>query len=445
MRGPVPFCLVAAVLGACTKEFPNPDAQTGNHPPPRVIPGGGIGDGPIDGVANLYVIDDQTRAPIPGATVRIGTLDGKTDAAGLFVATGVTGPQTVIARATGYRSEMWIGPNGANLTIDLHPAVSPPPGRANLAGQILGFEGIAVAAGHAKLATVVYSQSDDLGDAANNLPTFADANTCVVVTAAGSCNFTVTARAGHVGLIAAIFDRDLHGTADLSDDTMTLIRWAVRPGIVVTDGVNRTGQHLTLIDPTSTQATTIDFGSPPSALSSVAGVVGIDTATDGIYQLPTLQTPSAATLMVPSLAALGGTAYRLTAIAQDGSLLSPIQSIVLRRGLTGSSLSAGSWLPPPTSVSLTRTSATWTAVPDAAVVGIEFSQGSATVTRLLALTVFDRSTSVTIPELVALPTGVIDAKLSAIGATGLDLASFALDLDREKLDRVAATPVTLTN
>src|SRR6478609_7009016 len=53
---------------------------------PRVIAGGGIGDGPIDGVAFIHVIDDATRMPVSGATVRVGTVDGTTDAAGLFTA-----------------------------------------------------------------------------------------------------------------------------------------------------------------------------------------------------------------------------------------------------------------------------------------------------------------------------------------------------------------------
>src|SRR5262245_52850291 len=97
----------------------SPDTQTGNHPPPRLIPGGGIGDGAIDGVVNLYVIDDSTHAPIEGATVRVGDIEGTTDTTGLFIANGVVGPQTVLAKKAAMRSEMWIGANGANITMAL--------------------------------------------------------------------------------------------------------------------------------------------------------------------------------------------------------------------------------------------------------------------------------------------------------------------------------------
>lgn len=444
MRGLLPIYALALCVGACIKETPNIDARTGNHPPPRVIAGGGIGDGAIDGVVNLYVIDDDTRLPIANATVRVGAVSGLTDASGLFVARDVSGPQTVIAKATGYRSELWIGANGANLTLDLQPAVRPPPGRADLSGQIAQYGDVTVVAGHTRIATIAYSQSDDLGDAANNLKTAGDANTCIGAT--GPCTFKVTVRTGRVGLIAAIFDRDLKGTADPGDDTMTLVRWAYRSGITVTDGVNQSGQDLTLIDPLSAGPATIEFGAPPPSLSSVAGLIGLDAGGDGVYQLPVLRTPAEATLAVPRLAALGATGYRLTAIAQDGASSTATQSVVLRRGLTGSTLAVGAWLAPPASVTVTRTTAAWSAVPGATVTGIEYTQGSATVTHLLSATVFDGSTSLTIPDLVALPvTGIIDAKLSAIGATGLDVSSFGLDADRTKLDRVAAQPVTLSN
>src|SRR5690242_4418442 len=72
-----------ALLAACGgDDSSSPDAPTGNHPDPMVIPGGGISGGAVDGVVNLYVIDDATRMPVSGATVRVGTVDGTTDATG---------------------------------------------------------------------------------------------------------------------------------------------------------------------------------------------------------------------------------------------------------------------------------------------------------------------------------------------------------------------------
>ena len=58
MRTPILACLLTtAILAACGDDG-------ASKVPPRVIPGGGIGDGPIDGVVNLYVIDDLTRQPV---------------------------------------------------------------------------------------------------------------------------------------------------------------------------------------------------------------------------------------------------------------------------------------------------------------------------------------------------------------------------------------------
>src|ERR1043165_499270 len=91
------LCVLVACGDDGSSTTTTPDSPTGNHPAPQLIPGGGIGGGAIDGVVNLYVIDDTTRQPLANATVRVGTLDGTTDATGLFVAEGVVGPQTVIA------------------------------------------------------------------------------------------------------------------------------------------------------------------------------------------------------------------------------------------------------------------------------------------------------------------------------------------------------------
>src|SRR5262249_46725375 len=87
MRTLIKLGLFACAFAACGHDpSTSPDTHTGNSPPPRIIPGGGIGDGAIDGVVNFYVLDDATQTPIANAAVRVGTLDGTTDATGLFVA-----------------------------------------------------------------------------------------------------------------------------------------------------------------------------------------------------------------------------------------------------------------------------------------------------------------------------------------------------------------------
>jgi hypothetical protein len=71
---------------------------------------------------------------------------------------------------------------------------------------------------------------------------------------------------------------------------------------------------------------------------------------------------------------------------------------------------------------------------------VEYTQGTA---KLLNVTVFDGTTQIAIPDLVALPSGPLEAKITAIGAPGLDVTSFALDDDLHKLVMVSAQPVQI--
>ena len=49
---------------------------------PRIIPGGGIADGPIRGALNVFVIDEDTRDVLSSAAVRVGAADEPAPCAG---------------------------------------------------------------------------------------------------------------------------------------------------------------------------------------------------------------------------------------------------------------------------------------------------------------------------------------------------------------------------
>lgn len=439
----VRLVLAACIFAGCGDDgasTPSPDSQTGNHPPPRVIPGGGIGDGAIDGVVNLYVIDDATRMPISGAAVKVGDLEGSTDDTGLFVAEGVVGPQTVIAKSASYRAEMWIGANGANMTMSLQKSAEPTPESGRLSGSITGFASITVPTGHHKTAIVSYSNDDQATDAANNLTTPANANICDTAVPTGGCTFSIVTRTGTVALLAAIFDHDTQNDANPDNDTFTLIGWAARTGIVVAG--DSTGIDLTMVEVGNLGNVTVDFGSPPSGMPNVAGIVGIETADSGTMQLvPQFLTPTMLTVLAPKLAAFPGSTYRFTGIANNGTTPTSAQSAVLRRGETSTSLSAGTWLGVPSSLTLTRTSAEWTAVAGALVTGVEYDVDE--TNHLLSVTSFDGTTSFTIPDMIALPTtGPLVARATALAGT-LDLTSFSLDEDQAKITGFSAQPVQI--
>jgi len=434
------FCLLVSLLGvvACgedTVDTPDVDAPTGNHPDPRVIPGGGIGDGPIDGVVNLYVIDDTDRTPIEGAEVRVGTIDGTTDATGLFVADGITGPQDIVVKAAGHRKELWLGVAGANVTIDLDRDLDPTPTSHTFTGSITNYDTLQVtAANHFKVAFISYTQTDKLGDAANEIATPNSGNLCIAANPADPCNFTVETRGGKLALFATIVDLDTKGTQAGDDDTLTVIGYAVRQGID-TASASAT-QDLTLLAAADLETVTVDRGSPPSGLDQQGAVVAIELGDEGLMPVSTAQ----ASFLLPKLSVLtGATGYQLIAIASDGAT-QPTQAISLRRHLQGPTLAAGTYLAPPTSVALDRTGGSWTASPDATVHGLDLTQGG---TNILNVTVFDGRQSFEMPDLVTLPSGPIDASLSAIGATDFDITNFALDDDLDKIDRIGGVDTTI--
>jgi hypothetical protein len=357
----------------------------------------------------------------------------------LFVATGVTGPQTVIAKATGFRPEMWVGANGANMTMNLATDKAEIPGRANLTASIQNWQSITVAPTHAKAAIAMFSQSDDIGDPANEIETDGDTNICFSAADGTSCSFTITTRTGRVALLAILLDIDTKGTPEDTDDTTAFLGYAHKPNLTVADGVDQTGIELAIVPAANAQGVTIDFGSPPSGLNSRAGIIGVEVGDDGVFQLPFIRTPMDAGFIAPKLDAIAATGYRVTGIAADGDPATQT-SIVLRRDLDGPTLAAGDWLVPPATANVSRTSASWSPVAGGTVHSVELAQGT---TRVLNVTVFDDTTEVTFPDLVELPSGAIEAKVGAIGAPGLDVTNFSVDEDFAKLSQVGQRTVTI--
>ncbi len=415
-----------------------PDASV----PPRVIAGGGIGDGPIAGVANVYVIDDTTRLPVTGASVTVGTVTGTTDATGLFVATGVTGKQTVLVTAAGYRAEMWVGADGVNMTIDVQSS-APVIGSAPLTGTI-DMTSFTVLPNHVRLVGATYSQSDTVPDAANNLDQNGS-NSCLAGSATASCTVTVTSRTGNVALVAAILDDDTKGTVNPGDDTFSLLGWAVLPGLTVANGVAQTGLVYDVVTADQTVTEKLDFGTPPAGLPIVEGIVGVELGSDGVLDLPFPATTATNSLLVPELSEFPGASatYRFTTIAQGSDTSPTPTSVTVIHAQTGTSISAPPWLAPATGLSVTRTTASWTSVDGALVQGLTILSGN---TQLLSVTSFDGTTSIDIPPAAGIPaSGALTANVTALAATGIDLTNFGLDADREKITADVSAPAQVAD
>lgn len=411
-----------------------------NDVDPRVIPGGGVSDGEIDGEVNIAVIDAQTDEPIVGATVEVGGTQKTTDTKGFVTFSDVEGAQDIAVKASNYRNAMWLDVNGANVTIGLASSSATVP-QAQLAGTIAGWDAISVPTGHAKAAFVITSQSDDLGDKGNNLDQTGRMQFCVAGT---ECPWNLNSRTGAVTVIAAIVDRDLNGTLqNPDDDTTKIIGWAHK-SVTVADGVNQSGLVLDQVEAGNLETVMIDLGTPPPSLTETTVLVGIEVAKDEIIQMPItdMLDPAKTSLLAPKRTVFGANAtYRLTAIAQTASGDMGAQAIVLRQGLTATTLEAGTWLTPPTGVTATRTSASWEPVTGAKAHSVTYSDATG---EILEITAFNSKTKqVDIPALLALPTsGTLTARVNAIGAD-FDVNDFSLEDDSDLLWGISAQPVNV--
>jgi hypothetical protein len=412
----------------------------GNDPGPRIIAGGGIEDGSIDGDVHVGVIDKTTEAPIVGAIVQVGDVMKNTDSKGFASFSSVSGPQTVTVKADNYRSAVWVNANGANVTVPL-TLLADTADQATLSGSITNYSAITVPTNHIKIAAVIESQTDDLGDPANNLVTPNNGNVCLTPDA---CNWTLVSRTGAVTLVAAIIDRDTKGTVSNTDDTQTVIGWAMLAGQTVATGVNQSGLALASVQAGDLETVSIDYGTPPASLTTTNGIVGIEVSSNEVVQLPlSAQIPAMTSLLVPKPTTIAPSAtYRLTAVAETTSGGMGAQSVVERHALTTTSLSAGAWLVPPVGVTATRTTASYTPVQGAKVHSVDYIDSTGAT--LLEITIFDaKTTSVDVPALVALPaTGTLTVKVQGI-ATTFDVNNFSLDDDRDGLTGISAQPVTV--
>jgi hypothetical protein len=399
-------------------------------PDPRLIKGGGIGDGSIGGTLNIYVIDNETEQPIQGATVEVGTKQKTTDKTGLVVYSDVNGPQTIAISATGYRGTVWVKANGANVTIPVTKLGLPNPDQATLSGSINNWASVTVPTGHGKAALVLFSANDAAKDDENNIKTPNNMNVCGV--GMQVCNFSVNTRTGTVSLLAEVVD------IDPATNTQTIIGAAVKTGIQVASGINQTGITLDLVDAGNLETVTIDFGAPPGALAKLQAVIGYELSGDEVAQLYVVPAGATSVLVPKTSVYAGTTTRRLTAVAQSTAVTNPPQSAVIRRGLSGSSLSAGTWLDTPAGATITRTNATFSAVTGALAHSVQWADATGV---LLDITSFDaKTTTFDVPSLVALPTtGALTAAVNAIGAT-FSPNDFSLDDDRDKLWGISTQP-----
>jgi hypothetical protein len=437
----------AIALGACG----------GNDAAPTLIQGGGVGSGAIDGRVNVYVIDEDTGSAIANAMVRVGSINGMTDPNGLFTANGdLKNKQNITAVASGHVPTMWVGVDGANVTIPVKVSGTGTPTvpHAELDATIDGWGSFnPLAQTDAVLGVVSYSQTTNFGAAENNLTQPAGpvpqlpqitGNMCVKAQGVSpNCAPKVNSRTGSVALVAAIEDLNTNGTADTSDDVYTILGYSAKTGITVDNGVNQTGLELTQVAAGNTVTGTVDFGTPPASLVAVTGVVGLDLGPDGVAFVPDPLRPNANTLLLPTPGGLPGLTYRVVATAALSTSDSDTESLILQHDVPDAQhIKLGAWMATPTGLMASGDTMSFSGVTSGVIEGFDIIGANGDTA--WSVSIFDGTTTATVPtDLAPIPTGTNTLKVTAIDAT-IDLSNFSLENKFDLVNRLSSDKITFT-
>jgi hypothetical protein len=416
---------------------------------PVLVPGGGVTGAPVAGKVNVFVIAQDTGAPIAGANVQIGdALGGTTDADGLAVITdaALTGGQTVTATASGRVASTWFGVIGTSATIPLEPAATP---QARVSGSITGWDSLPDPDfGNYNLAVILYSLTDDIGAPENHLAQpggSTPANTCIKSAFSNMCAWQMNARVGPQRHFAAIVEGDPQGTTeDPSDDTYQLIGYAIGASMTLTDGQSVTGENLTIVPAGQRSPMTVGIPAAPGGLGDVIAIPMLDLGGDGRlpFPLPAVTPASASTEVITPSGDFAGT-YDVVALATPpGAAAMPYSTGFARGASVGGTTQLPAWLPAP-SVAAAGGTYTITGGDGASVRYATFTRGT---TRLWSVSVLDGSTAFTLPALAVDPlgTGSATIEVTAADVTGFDAAHFSVGDVTGALVRASGAQATFT-
>lgn len=423
-----------------------------NDVDPRVISGGGVGDGSIEGELNVHVIDSADDSPVSGASVLIGEpgdtpLEGTTDSTGLITFTddSLDGATTITATAAGYVAATWFGANGANVTIAIDPdSVSDVP-QAQLQGTITGWDDLpAPPEGTFLLGIVQYSQTRNLGDPVNeiaqgvnlfNLP----ANACFKGANASACDWQLNSRTGEIALFATIVELELNEPDDDSDDVITTVGFAHKLTHNVEDGIDQSGIELEMVDDGNIDSLGITLDSPPGALDQTGVLVGIDLGDDrGIaYVVSSLEADD---LLVPDLAGdLAGMTYQVVALAGEGDDRddATMSAILVRDIGAPGEVEAGPWLDLPTGLDESAGEFSFEPVDGSSLHSITL-RDAVSNDKLWAIAVLDGRTTFSLPAIEDDPLPDAELDMSVISFDGdINVRDFSVDEVFPLLERLS--------
>jgi hypothetical protein len=465
MRKLLPFSWLAVGLLGC--------GGVSGPPAPRLIEGGGVADGKISSALNVYVTDEDSRAVLSGASVRVGESSSATPCTVLTDSTGLAkfttadcpslkGPVTIIVSTTAaYTPVTWIGVNAANVTIPLRATVPAAIDTATASGTINGWASLPVPpANHQTLALIIYSQTNDLGDRRNEIMQGKrnvnvngtdyplDSNLCVINASVSDCSWTLTTRTGPQAHLALIVDQDTKGNNVDADDTFTVTGYAIKTGLDFAKGDMKTGEALTMIADAYMQTFTASFPSLPTGMDVMGAFPALELGPEGRipFTIPALDMTHTSTRVPKLTGALAGKSYSLIAQAQDGADVKQPASLAWLHGVDiNSTVALSSWLPPPSNISVLSGTYAFSAVAGATVHGGEIQNMLGD--RVWSITIFDGPTSFTLPGLSSdpIPVGTVNFQVQALQIPGADVGNFKIDDLKEKITAISSDVFTFTH
>lgn len=295
IHGALLSCALAAACGGSGSGLPNGDGG-GNDgrtdgsggdvkpdvDPPKPVPGGGASGNPIDGVVNVYVLEEATDAPVKGAFVQIGETpttarSGMTDDKG-FVAIadpGLKGAQTVTAGKKTYRTSTVTDLSVSSLTLSLRPIAAPPIDTAKVRGTV-DFGGLpAPPAGHYRAAYVLYQLVEPVSSPRNEIlqgsstAGVPDNSYAPGIPLLMKTEFVLVAPTGMVDLFALVVDIDPAGSFMPADWIFTPTHIGILDGLTLAKGEDRAGQKIPVVAPLD-QALKVTAPAMPMGMTSVS-------------------------------------------------------------------------------------------------------------------------------------------------------------------------------
>ncbi len=447
------LALVTVFTVACgggSGQSGGPDAGVVGPEPGQPTPGGGVTGDPIAGAITVFVVD-EADAPIAGASVQVGPLQGTTDADGRarFEDAGLSGPQSVTASATGRAAATWIGVAAGEVTLVLLPRTRPAVATATASGSI---DLPSPSFGKYTVALILCSQTHEYGARENTITQAMNGDTPVNLCLRtsdfdpSSCDWQMKVRTGRQVHYAILAEGDAHGTTDASDDTFDLIGYAVGDSIDVSAGQSLTGETFTAIGDGALTNAAITIPDGPSGLGDAVALPFLDLGADGqlVFPLPTLR-PGLSTTRVPAPSGrFAGTHYNVVGLASPafGDAYPYSASFQRDTGIGGATLPA--WLPAAGGLGGAGGTYSFAPVSGASFHVVSLVNGSGDTA--WSITVLDQASSFQLPSVSPdpLPSSGLTMRVAAIELPGFDPTSFGLADFSNRVTQVSESTAAVT-